>query len=82
VFCHGRDTALVDSFVTEVAGNFFDSEHVETEMDRAVDAGPEVRLLTLGRWMITQQKTGEGIVDGLVVDKDMDWAFRRGDKVD
>ena len=51
-------------------------------MDRAMDAGPEVRLLTFGRWMVTQQKAGEGIMDGLVVDKDMNWAFRRGNKVD
>ena len=50
---HGRDAALVYSFFAEVAGNFFDSEHVETEVDRAVDAGPEVRLFTFGRWKIT-----------------------------
>jgi len=82
VLRHGRDTALVNSFVTQMAGDFLDSEHIETKMDRAMDAGPEVSLLPFGRWVVALEHAGEGVVDGLVVDEDVDWVLGRGDKVD
>ena len=50
-------------------------------MDRAMDAGPQVSLLALGRWLVALQEPSESVVDGLVVDKDVDWAFRRGNEV-
>ena len=81
VLGHGSDSALVDSFFSEVAGHFFDPEHVEAKVDRAMDAGPQVSLLALGRWLVTLQDPCESVVDGLVVDKDVDWAFRRGNEV-
>jgi len=53
VLSHDSDAALVDTFFSKVAGHFFDPEHVEAKVDRAVDAGPQVSLLTLGRWLVT-----------------------------
>ena len=79
VLGHNRDAALVDAFFAEVASHFFDSEHVKAKVDRAMDAGPQVGLLTLGWWLVALKHPSESVVDGLVVDKDVDWAFRRGD---
>ena len=79
VLGHNRDAALVDALFAEVASHFFDSEHVKAKVDRAMDAGPQVGLLTLGWWLVALKYPSESVVDGLVVDKDVDWAFRRGD---
>ena len=81
VLRHNSDAALVDTFFPEVASHLFDSENIEAKMDRAMDAGPQVSLLALGRWLVTLQEPSESVVDGLVVDKDVDWAFRRGNEV-
>ena len=50
---HGRDAALVYSFLAKVAGDFFDPEHVKAEGDGAVDAGPEVGLFPFSRWLVS-----------------------------
>ena len=47
-----------------------------------MDAGPEVCLLTFGWRAVPQKKAGEGVVDRLVVDEDVDRAFRRRNQVD
>ena len=82
VLGHGSDAALVDSFFSEVAGHFFFFFHVEAKVDGALDAGPLVGLFTFGRWLVPLQEASESVVDGLVVDEYVDWAFRRGHEVD
>jgi len=78
---HGGDAALIDPFFALVAGDFFDPEHFTTEVDCAMDAGPKVSLFTFDRSLSPLEEEGEGVMNRMIVDKNVHWALSRGDEM-